>query len=77
MKLFMFGFAALLVTGSVFAADAPNVIHDKVGFFVHLDVAKVLSSTDRLAAIRQSLLAGFIRWTLLHRWEVTSAVVAD
>ncbi|HEC54968.1 MAG TPA: DUF2790 domain-containing protein [Gammaproteobacteria bacterium] len=46
MKLFMFGFAALLVTGSVFAADAPNVIHDKVGFFVHLDVAKVLSSTD-------------------------------
>ncbi|AZP71452.1 DUF2790 domain-containing protein [Pseudomonas poae] len=46
MKLFMFGFAALLATGSVFAADAPNVIHDKVGFFVHLDVAKVLSSTD-------------------------------
>ncbi len=25
---------------------ATNVIHDKTGFFVHLDVAKVLSSTD-------------------------------
>ena len=49
MKLFALGFAALLVTGSVFAADAApaaNVIHDKTGFFVHLDVAKVLSSTD-------------------------------
>ena len=49
MKLIALGFAALLVTGSVFAADAApaaNVIHDKTGFFVHLDVAKVLSSTD-------------------------------
>ncbi|MBV4451610.1 MULTISPECIES: DUF2790 domain-containing protein [Pseudomonas] len=44
MKLFMLGFAALLATGSVFAAEP--VIHDKTGFFVHLDVAKVLSSTD-------------------------------
>ncbi|MGU9814841.1 DUF2790 domain-containing protein [Pseudomonas sp. LF135] len=49
MKLFILGFAALLATGSAFAADAPsapNVIHDKTGFFVHLDVDKVLSSTD-------------------------------
>ena len=49
MKLFILGFAALLATGSAFASDtAPdaNVIHDKTGFFVHLDVAKVLSSTD-------------------------------
>lgn len=46
MKLFLVGFAALLATGSVFAADAPAVIHDKTGFFVHLDVDKVLSSTD-------------------------------
>ena len=49
MKLIALGFAALLVTGSVFAADAApaaNVIHDKTGFFVHLDVARVLSSTD-------------------------------
>ena len=44
MKLFIFGVAALLATGSVFAAEP--VIHDKTGFFVHLDVAKVLSSTD-------------------------------
>ena len=49
MKLIALGFAALLATGSAFAADtAPvtNVIHDKTGFFVHLDVARVLSSTD-------------------------------
>ncbi len=44
MKLFILGFAALLATGSVFAAEP--VIHDKTGFFVHMDVAKVLSSTD-------------------------------
>ncbi|WP_339439320.1 MULTISPECIES: DUF2790 domain-containing protein [unclassified Pseudomonas] len=44
MKLFILGFTALLATGSVFAAEP--VIHDKTGFFVHLDVAKVLSSTD-------------------------------
>ena len=49
MKLFAIGFAALLTTGSAFAADtalASNVIHDKTGLFVHLDVAKVVSSTD-------------------------------
>ena len=48
MKMFILGFAALLATGSAFAdtqTTAP-VIHDKTGFFVHLDVAKVLSSTD-------------------------------
>ncbi|WLI04834.1 DUF2790 domain-containing protein [Pseudomonas sp. FP597] len=46
MKLFILGFTALLATGSVFAADNNTVIHDKTGFFVHLDMAKVLSSTD-------------------------------
>lgn len=44
MKLFILGFAALFATGTVFAAEP--VIHDKTGFFVHLDVDKVLSSTD-------------------------------
>ena len=44
MKLFILGFTALLATGSVLAAEP--VIHDQTGFFVHLDVAKVLSSTD-------------------------------
>ncbi|MFW0753671.1 DUF2790 domain-containing protein [Pseudomonas sp. H11T01] len=48
MKLFILGFAALLATGSVFAdtTDTSAVIHDKTGFFVHLDVAKVKSMTD-------------------------------
>ncbi|MFJ2366316.1 DUF2790 domain-containing protein [Pseudomonas sp. NPDC087697] len=48
MKLFMLGFATLLATGSAFAdtSDTSAVIHDKTGFFVHLDVAKVKSMTD-------------------------------
>lgn len=48
MKTLILAFTALLATGSVFAAPAPDaaVIHDKIGFFVHLDVDKVLSSTD-------------------------------
>jgi hypothetical protein len=48
MKLFILGFAALFATGSVFAATpaAAPVIHDKPAFFMHLDVAKVLASTD-------------------------------
>ncbi|WP_248745983.1 DUF2790 domain-containing protein [Pseudomonas sp. MWU12-2037] len=48
MKLLMLGFAALLATGSAFASttDSPTVIHDKTGFFVQMDVAKVLSMTD-------------------------------
>lgn len=49
MKLLALAFAALLATGSAVAADtatATDVIRDKTGFFVHLDVAKVLSSTD-------------------------------
>lgn len=48
MKIFIAGFAALLTTGSVFASTplAIPVIHDHTGFFVHLDVDKVLSSTD-------------------------------
>ncbi|NWA24910.1 DUF2790 domain-containing protein [Pseudomonas gingeri] len=48
MKLFFLGFAALLATGSAFAGTADNasVIHDKAGFYVNLDVATVLSTTD-------------------------------
>ncbi|RON09746.1 hypothetical protein BK659_07420 [Pseudomonas brassicacearum] len=51
MKLFMLGFATLLATGSAFAGttgttDTSAVIHDKTGFFVRLDVAKVKSMTD-------------------------------
>ena len=44
----MLGLAALLAIGSASAgtqATAP-VIHDKAGFFVHLDIAKDLSSND-------------------------------
>ncbi|KAA0942328.1 MULTISPECIES: DUF2790 domain-containing protein [unclassified Pseudomonas] len=38
----------MLGTGSAFASTSPAapVIHDKTGFFVHLDVDKALSSTD-------------------------------
>ena len=48
MKLLMLVFAALLATGSAFASttDSPAAIHDKAGFFVQMDVAKVLSTTD-------------------------------
>ncbi|MEO8640494.1 DUF2790 domain-containing protein [Pseudomonas sp.] len=46
MKMLILGFAALLATGSAFAdtQTAEPVIHDKTGFFVHLDIAKDLSS---------------------------------
>ncbi|KIH82722.1 DUF2790 domain-containing protein [Pseudomonas batumici] len=48
MKLFILGFATLLATGSAFAytTDTSTVIHDKTDFLVHLDVAKVISTTD-------------------------------
>ncbi|MBB3240228.1 hypothetical protein FHW68_001719 [Pseudomonas sp. Tn43] len=48
MKLFMLGFTTLLTSGSVFAdtAEHSSVIHDKTGFYVHMDVAKVISITD-------------------------------
>ncbi|ROM94649.1 DUF2790 domain-containing protein [Pseudomonas brassicacearum] len=48
MKLLTLGLATLLATGSAFAgtSDTSAVIHDRTGFFVHLDVAKVLSMTD-------------------------------
>ncbi|MHC8372761.1 DUF2790 domain-containing protein [Pseudomonas sp. MDT1-85] len=48
MKFFMLGFAALLTTGSVFAdtTETSPVIYDKTGFYVHMDVAKVISMTD-------------------------------
>jgi hypothetical protein len=48
MKTLLLAFTALLATGSAFAANMSDtaVIHDKTGFYVHLDVDKVLSSTD-------------------------------
>lgn len=48
MKMLILGFAALLATGSAFAGTQTTapVIHDKTGFYVHMDVDKVLSSTD-------------------------------
>ena len=46
MKMLILGFAALLATSSAHAdtQTAEPVIHDKTGFFVHLDIAKDLSS---------------------------------
>ncbi|PQZ87662.1 MULTISPECIES: DUF2790 domain-containing protein [Pseudomonas] len=44
MKALIIALAALLSAGPVLAAEP--VIHDQTGFFVHMDVAKVLSSTD-------------------------------
>ncbi|WP_322618238.1 DUF2790 domain-containing protein [Pseudomonas sp. BIC9C] len=48
MKMLILGFAALLATGSAFAATQSTspVIHDQDGFYVPVDVAKVLSMTD-------------------------------
>ncbi|MGF0237504.1 DUF2790 domain-containing protein [Rhodococcus sp. IEGM1300] len=48
MKMLILGIAALLVTGSAFADVQPTapLIHDKTGFFVHMDVDQVLSSTN-------------------------------
>jgi hypothetical protein len=46
MKMLILGFAALLAMGFAFAdtQTAEPVIHDKTGSFVHLDIAKDLSS---------------------------------
>jgi len=51
MKTLLLGFAALLVVGSAMAdtTTQSTIIHDKPGFFVHLDVDKVLASTDLTA----------------------------
>lgn len=48
MKMLILGFAALLATGSAFAANQPtsSIIHDNDGFYVPVEVAKVLSMTD-------------------------------
>ncbi|MFW9078817.1 DUF2790 domain-containing protein [Pseudomonas sp. P2757] len=48
MKTLILAFTALLASASVFASSMPDtaVIQDKTGVFVHLDVDKVLSSTD-------------------------------
>ncbi|MFY0732434.1 DUF2790 domain-containing protein [Pseudomonas sp. NFX15] len=48
MKMLLLGVAALLATGSAFAATESTspIIHDKDGFYVPVDVAKVLSMTD-------------------------------
>jgi hypothetical protein len=47
MKTLILSMAALLMAGSAMADSASHapVIHDKAGYFVHLDVDKVLSST--------------------------------
>lgn len=46
MKMLILGVAALLATGFAFADTQTTepVIHDKTGSFVHLDIAKDLSS---------------------------------
>ena len=46
MKTLLLAFTTLLATGSAFAANMPDtaVIHDKSGFYVNLDVDKVLSA---------------------------------
>lgn len=50
MKALIFGIAALLAAGSAMAdTTQPSVIHDKPGFFTHLDVDKVLAQTDLTA----------------------------
>ena len=48
MKMFTFGLAALLASGPALADThtADPVIQDNPGFFVHLDVAKELTSTN-------------------------------
>ncbi|APQ10719.1 hypothetical protein RSA46_11675 [Pseudomonas oryzihabitans] len=47
MKALMLAIFGLLATGSALAADRdPVLIHDQPGFFVHLDIAKVISQTD-------------------------------
>ncbi|VVO18780.1 DUF2790 domain-containing protein [Pseudomonas fluorescens] len=48
MKVLTFGMATLLATSPALADTHTTdpVIQDKTGFFVHLDVAKELTSTD-------------------------------
>ncbi len=47
MKALLSRSFGLLATGSALAApDHPALIHDQPGFFVPLDIAKVVSQTD-------------------------------
>ncbi|RAU42637.1 DUF2790 domain-containing protein [Pseudomonas sp. RIT411] len=47
MKALLLGLFGLLATGSALAApDHPVLIHDQPGFFVPLDVDRVVSQTD-------------------------------
>lgn len=47
MKALLLGLFGLLATGSALAApDHPALIHDQPGFFVPLDVDRVVSQTD-------------------------------
>ncbi|KUM43639.1 DUF2790 domain-containing protein [Pseudomonas sp. EpS/L25] len=47
MKALILGIFGLLATGSALADTASSTpIHDKPGFFVHLDIDKVVSQTD-------------------------------
>lgn len=47
MKALILGIFGLLITGSALADTvSPAPIHDEPGFFVHLDIDKVISQTD-------------------------------
>jgi len=47
MKTHLFGIFGLLITGSALAdTTSPTPIHDEPGFFVHLDIDKIVSRTD-------------------------------
>ena len=48
MKIIFAAVATLLIASPVFASTQDNAgkIHDQDGFFVHMDVAKVISETN-------------------------------
>jgi len=47
MKALLLGLCGLFATSSALAApDHPALIHDKPGFFVPLDVDRIISQTD-------------------------------
>ncbi|MDR6236435.1 DUF2790 domain-containing protein [Pseudomonas oryzihabitans] len=47
MKALILGLLGLLITGSALADTTSSApIHDEPGFFVHLDIDKVISQTD-------------------------------
>lgn len=47
MKMLLLGIFGLLITGSALADTSSSaLIHDQPGFFVHLDIDKVVGQTD-------------------------------